>query len=138
MKCLILSIAALMATSLFGFETSDIAAHNLQVQKAIKAYEAGRVKGPGKGYPEAYDKMLQLQKKHRVIYDKIKIGDSIFLHKGLLTLGEIRFYDNQEYRLSIGFSPNWAGDNREGITKLMIHFDGKGIITKKAIPRYKW
>ena len=136
MKILTPFLVVLTMSFAFGAETtSDIAAHNPKVQKAKQEY---RTAESGETYLAALNAVLKLQEKHRKIYDAIKLGDSVFTHEGLLTLGEIRYEQKQGYRLTFGFRPREAGENAIGITALIVHFDDEGLITKKTIPRYKW
>lgn len=133
MKVLIPYLLALITGFAIGAETvSDIAAHNPEVQKAIEEYRSAE---RGEAFLADWNTVLILQKKHRAIYDAIKLGDSVFAHEGLLTLGKIRIRKEDGDTLTFGFRPRDAG---EGITELIITFDDKGLIRRKSVSRYKW
>lgn len=131
MKILVTLLVTVSISIAFGTEIStDIAAHHPEVQKAIESYQSTKNE-----FRDAHRAILKLQKRHKEVYDGLKIGDSVFKSKGLLTLGEIRYDKKTGYSLQLGFEPRDAG---EGLTALIVLFDDNGIITKKSIPRYKW
>ena len=130
-NCILVKICILSVMTISASPLADVAAHSPEVQKVIKDYRSPDV---GK----SYSKLLKLQKVHRGVYDRLKVGESIFTTKGLIPLGEIRHEEDKYYKMTFGFSPKTASDNEAGITALIVHFDDKGVITKKMIPKYKW
>ncbi len=79
-------LTALLVVSAISFasgaeNTASIAAHNPKVQKAKKDYRSAT----GDAFLRAYEAILKLQKRHRSIFDELKVGmyKDFILHQQL-------------------------------------------------------